>query len=106
MTGSYVPFDVLVQNHKIIKSAYLERVCENGNSYREVREKLRIVRDRRKSPSVLSPTVVGILESYVDGVVMKTTSLLLSEQLTQSSEANSERGYEAPNELVCSSRIH
>ena len=88
-TESQIPFDVLLEDQRVVKSSYLTKVREDGKEQLSVQERLRIVHKRHKNPSLLSPTVVGIFEEYADGVTMKSTSKILSEQLTQSSEAYS-----------------
>ena len=80
LTGSQVPFDVFVENDRIIRSAYLTKVNENGKVQHNVKERLRIVRKRRSNnPSLASPTVVGILESYSNAIIMTSSSQMLSE---------------------------
>ena len=61
-----------------------------------MKEQLKIVRRRHTNSSLLSPTVVGIFESYADGNNMIITDRELSEQLTQSSECDSVYAYDAP----------
>ena len=78
-TGSQVPFDVFVENDRIIKSAYLAKVNENGEERLSVKERLRVVHKRHQNPSITSPRVIGIFESYADAVALKSTSQILSE---------------------------
>ena len=57
-----------------------------------VREKLELVQTRYENQSILlkDSTVAGVLEQYIDITEMSVDSTLLSEKLTQSSEAAEE----------------